>query len=153
EHLQGLIGDPFDFTHSCTLRLAEESAHWPAPPRDATPGCILPQLGPAGNISPRQQPPSSAGATSLVRDRRQSKVDRESAPYGARPTTAEQRVTMKPHLLVGVGIGHDGPAGLSAEARAHVDAARVLAGGRRHLAFFPDRNGETIVIDGNLEAV
>jgi precorrin-6Y C5,15-methyltransferase (decarboxylating) len=59
---------------------------------------------------------------------------------------------MKRHLLVVVGIGHDGPAGLSAEARAHVDAARVLAGGRRHLAFFREWHGETIVIDGNLEA-
>jgi precorrin-6Y C5,15-methyltransferase (decarboxylating) len=58
---------------------------------------------------------------------------------------------MKRHPLVVVGIGHDGPAGLSAEARAHVDAARVLAGGRRHLAFFRECHGETIVIDGNLE--
>ena len=35
--------------------------------------------------------------------------------------------------LVVVGIGHDGAAGLSPEARAHVEAARILAGGRRHL--------------------
>jgi precorrin-6Y C5,15-methyltransferase (decarboxylating) len=55
--------------------------------------------------------------------------------------------------VVVVGIGHDGPAGLSAEARAHVESARVLAGGRRHLAFFPDWPGETVVIEGDLAAV
>ena len=60
---------------------------------------------------------------------------------------------MTAHPLVVVGIGHDGPAGLSAEARAHVAAARILAGGRRHLDFFPDWPGETIVIGGDLAAV
>ena len=60
---------------------------------------------------------------------------------------------MNPSLLVVVGIGQDGPAGLSAEARAHVAAARVLAGGRRHLDFFPDWPGERIVIDADLDAV
>jgi precorrin-6Y C5,15-methyltransferase (decarboxylating) len=57
------------------------------------------------------------------------------------------------HPLVVVGIGHDGPAGLSPEARAHVAAARVLAGGRRHLDFFPDWHGDKVVIDANLETV
>jgi precorrin-6Y C5,15-methyltransferase (decarboxylating) len=60
---------------------------------------------------------------------------------------------MTGHALVVIGIGHDGPAGLSADARAHVAAARVLAGGRRHLAFFPEWAGERIVIDGDLAAV
>jgi precorrin-6Y C5,15-methyltransferase (decarboxylating) len=60
---------------------------------------------------------------------------------------------MTGHPLVVVGIGHDGPDGLSAEARAHVAAARVLAGGRRHLAFFPEWAGEKIVIEGDLAAV
>jgi precorrin-6Y C5,15-methyltransferase (decarboxylating) len=60
---------------------------------------------------------------------------------------------MMGHPLVVVGIGHDGPAGLSAEARAHVAAARVLAGGRRHLGFFPESQGEKVVIDADLEAV
>jgi precorrin-6Y C5,15-methyltransferase (decarboxylating) len=59
---------------------------------------------------------------------------------------------MKGHPLVVVGIGHDGPAGLSEEARAHVAAARVLAGGRRHLDFFPEWDGEKIVIGADLEA-
>jgi precorrin-6Y C5,15-methyltransferase (decarboxylating) len=60
---------------------------------------------------------------------------------------------MKRHALVVIGIGHDGAAGLSAEARAHVAAARVLAGGRRHLAFFPEWAGERLVIDADLEAL
>lgn len=55
--------------------------------------------------------------------------------------------------LVVVGIGHDGPAGLSAEARGHVAAAEVLAGGRRHLDFFPTWAGTKIVIDADLEVV
>jgi precorrin-6Y C5,15-methyltransferase (decarboxylating) len=55
--------------------------------------------------------------------------------------------------LVVVGIGDDGPAGLSAEARAHLAAAGVLAGGRRHLAFFPEWTGEKVVIEGDLSAV
>jgi len=60
---------------------------------------------------------------------------------------------MKGHPLVVVGIGHDGPAGLSPEGRAHVAAARILAGGRRHLAFFPEWTGEKVVVEGDLEAV
>ena len=60
---------------------------------------------------------------------------------------------MSGHPLVVVGIGHDGPAGLSAEAKAQVAAAQVLAGGRRHLDFFPERTGEKIVIDADLDKV
>jgi precorrin-6Y C5,15-methyltransferase (decarboxylating) len=56
------------------------------------------------------------------------------------------------HPLVVVGIGHDGPAGLSPEARAHVAAARVLAGGRRHLDFFPDWRGEKVVLGADVAA-
>lgn len=55
--------------------------------------------------------------------------------------------------LVVIGIGHDGPAGLSPEALAHIAQARVLAGGKRHLAFFPDWPGETLVIDADLDRV
>ncbi len=53
---------------------------------------------------------------------------------------------MSGHPLVVAGIGHDGPAGLSPEARANVEAARILAGGRRHLDFFPEWRGETVVL-------
>jgi precorrin-6B C5,15-methyltransferase / cobalt-precorrin-6B C5,C15-methyltransferase len=55
-------------------------------------------------------------------------------------------------LLV-IGIGQDGPAGLSATSRAHIAQAEVLAGGRRHLAFFPEFPGQRIVIDGDISAV
>jgi precorrin-6Y C5,15-methyltransferase (decarboxylating) len=60
---------------------------------------------------------------------------------------------MKGHSLVVLGIGHDGVAGLTPDGRAHVAAARILAGGRRHLAFFPEWAGERIVIEGDLQAV
>src|SRR5262245_30821437 len=60
---------------------------------------------------------------------------------------------MTSHPLVVVGLGADGPAGLSAEGRAHVAAARMLAGGRRPLGIVPEGAGETIVIDGELSAV
>jgi precorrin-6Y C5,15-methyltransferase (decarboxylating) len=54
--------------------------------------------------------------------------------------------------LAVVGIGHDGPAGLSGEARAHLEAARALAGGRRHLDFFPNWEGERIVLGADVAA-
>jgi precorrin-6Y C5,15-methyltransferase (decarboxylating) len=60
---------------------------------------------------------------------------------------------MTGHPLIVIGIGHEGPAGLSAEARANIAAARLLAGGRRHLAFFPEWDGERIILEGDLEAV
>lgn len=50
------------------------------------------------------------------------------------------------NALVVIGMGHDGPSGLTPEARAQIAQAEVLAGGKRHLAFFPDWTGETIVI-------
>lgn len=52
--------------------------------------------------------------------------------------------------LVVIGIGHDGPAGLSPDALDHIARAEVLAGGKRHLAFFSDWNGEKIVFDTDL---
>ena len=55
--------------------------------------------------------------------------------------------------LVVIGIGHDGAAGLSQEALTHIHRAEVLAGGVRHLAFFPDWQGEKVVIDANLKRV
>ncbi len=55
--------------------------------------------------------------------------------------------------LVVIGIGHDGAAGLSQEALTHIHRAKVLAGGVRHLAFFPDWQGERVVIDANLNGV
>lgn len=57
---------------------------------------------------------------------------------------------MSTHALVVVGLGHDGPAGLSSKARAHVETARILAGGRRHLDFFCSRGGEHLVLGGDV---
>jgi precorrin-6Y C5,15-methyltransferase (decarboxylating) len=55
--------------------------------------------------------------------------------------------------LVVIGIGDDGPGGLSPDALAHIGRAKILAGGTRHLAFFPDWDGERIVIDADLQRV
>jgi precorrin-6Y C5,15-methyltransferase (decarboxylating) len=49
-----------------------------------------------------------------------------------------------------VGIGADGCAGLSSRAIGAVASARVLAGGERHLAFFPQFAGERIVLGRDL---
>jgi precorrin-6Y C5,15-methyltransferase (decarboxylating) len=51
-----------------------------------------------------------------------------------------------------VGIGDDGRAGLSARAADAVARARVLAGGERHLAFFPEFAGARVVIGKELGA-
>ncbi len=52
-----------------------------------------------------------------------------------------------------IGVGADGPAGLSAEARAHIARAEVLAAGRRILDFFPDARAEKIIIDADMAGV
>jgi len=43
-----------------------------------------------------------------------------------------------------IGIGEDGPDGLSAAARARIDAASLLVGGERHLALVPDAKAERL---------
>jgi precorrin-6Y C5,15-methyltransferase (decarboxylating) len=55
--------------------------------------------------------------------------------------------------LVVIGIGQEGPLGLGREARAHIERAEVLAGGRRHLELFPGWGGERIRIEGSLDEV
>ncbi len=50
---------------------------------------------------------------------------------------------MKPWLSV-VGLGEDGLDGLSPAARAPIDAAQVLVGGKRHLAMLPDGGAERL---------
>jgi precorrin-6B C5,15-methyltransferase / cobalt-precorrin-6B C5,C15-methyltransferase len=59
---------------------------------------------------------------------------------------------MNEHHLTVVGIGHDGPAGLSAEAHGHIEGAETLAGGRRQLDFFSEWQGEKIVVNGDVAA-
>lgn len=51
--------------------------------------------------------------------------------------------------MVVVGIGQDGPSGLGSEAHAQLTRAEVLAGGKRHLAFFPNFTGEKIALTGS----
>ncbi len=49
-----------------------------------------------------------------------------------------------------IGIGAEGAAGLSAEARGHIDRAGILAGGRRHLEYFPEWSGEKLILEGEI---
>ena len=59
---------------------------------------------------------------------------------------------MKPRAAVTIiGIGDDGCVGLSSRAINAVTTAQVLAGGERHLAFFPQFEGERIVLKGKLQ--
>ena len=60
-------------------------------------------------------------------------------------------MTIEP--LAVIGIGHDGPAGLLPGALEHIARAEVLVGGRRHLAFFPDWPGKTVVLGADPEPV
>jgi precorrin-6Y C5,15-methyltransferase (decarboxylating) len=52
-----------------------------------------------------------------------------------------------------VGLGDDGPEGLSAPMRAAVADATLLCGGERHLAFFPSHEGERFVVRANLDSL
>jgi precorrin-6B C5,15-methyltransferase / cobalt-precorrin-6B C5,C15-methyltransferase len=54
---------------------------------------------------------------------------------------------MIPVWVVGMGMS---PRDLAAEARERIESAEILAGGRRHLAAFPDHPAEKRVIDRNL---
>lgn len=56
------------------------------------------------------------------------------------------------HTLAVLGIGDDGPSGLGARARALIDRAELLAGGRRHLAFFPEHPAERFTLADNLDS-
>ena len=65
-------------------------------------------------------------------------------------SSTEARVVKR--AVTVIGIGDDGCAGLSARAANAVAAAQVLAGGERHLAFFPQFAGERIVLKDRLGA-
>ncbi len=52
-----------------------------------------------------------------------------------------------------VGLGDDGPAGLAPRARRQVQAATLLCGGERHLAFFAEHPAERFVLRANLDAL
>ena len=55
-------------------------------------------------------------------------------------------------LLV-VGVGDDGPDGLAPKVLKRIEAADVLAGGRRHLDLFPGIGSERLVIADDLDAL
>ena len=77
---------------------------------------------------------------------------RDGRGGGERAPPRRSAMTTEP--IVVVGIGADGPGGLSVEACDHIARCRLLAGGRRHLAMFPDEPGrEKLVIDADLERV
>lgn len=59
---------------------------------------------------------------------------------------------MRRRAVTIVGIGDDGCAGLSSRAADAVARADVLAGGERHLAFFPQFRGERIVLKDGIAA-
>ncbi|MCL4543385.1 MAG: precorrin-6y C5,15-methyltransferase (decarboxylating) subunit CbiE [Chloroflexi bacterium] len=50
-----------------------------------------------------------------------------------------------------IGIGDDGPAGLTAPVREAIAQADVLIGGQRHLSWFPDHPVRRIVLTSNLD--
>src|SRR5437660_11560530 len=52
-----------------------------------------------------------------------------------------------------IGIGADGPAGLAPDVLSRIQAADFLAGGERHLNYFPEAGGERFVIKDNLPAL
>src|SRR5258708_13838422 len=52
--------------------------------------------------------------------------------------------------IAGAGIGEEGCKGLTSRAMDAVARARVLVGGERQLAFFPEFGGERILLKGNV---
>ncbi|NNN04942.1 MAG: precorrin-6y C5,15-methyltransferase (decarboxylating) subunit CbiE [Elusimicrobia bacterium] len=52
-----------------------------------------------------------------------------------------------------IGIGDDGPRGLSAAALARIEQAEVVFGGERHLSFFPALTAEKVPVKSNLKEV
>lgn len=56
-------------------------------------------------------------------------------------------------VLAVIGIGDDGPTGLSPQAREIVQTAEVLCGGHRHLALCPEHPAERIVVTADLDGL
>src|SRR3989338_723273 len=50
-----------------------------------------------------------------------------------------------------IGLGDDGPAGLPQKTLDRIEAAQFLAGGERHLAFFPNHPAIKLVVKSNLK--
>jgi precorrin-6Y C5,15-methyltransferase (decarboxylating) len=62
------------------------------------------------------------------------------------------RVSDRDRVVV-VGIGDDGPAGLTSRALEAVRGAELLYGGRRHLDFFPEHPAECVAVTGDIRQV
>ncbi|MBJ7221555.1 MULTISPECIES: cobalt-precorrin-7 (C(5))-methyltransferase [unclassified Brenneria] len=56
-------------------------------------------------------------------------------------------------MIVVVGIGPGSAAYLTSEARQAIAAADILVGGARHLAMFPDFNGQTRRLDADIDGL
>src|SRR5712691_5695273 len=52
-----------------------------------------------------------------------------------------------------IGVGADGPASLRPEQLQRIEAADFLAGGERHLNFFPGARGERFVLKDDMAAL
>ncbi|MCC7368330.1 MAG: cobalamin biosynthesis protein CbiE, partial [Chloroflexi bacterium] len=57
------------------------------------------------------------------------------------------------HRVLVVGVGDDGPAGLSPAILARVAQAQLMVGGHRHLDLFPEVSAERLAIVGSLDEV
>lgn len=64
--------------------------------------------------------------------------------------TTERTMASPPYPIAIVGIGDDGPAGLSAEAHALIATADLLAGGYRHLEWFSNHPARKVPITKRL---
>ena len=60
---------------------------------------------------------------------------------------------MSNQQIVIIGMSAAGAAGLSGRALAQVEQADLLAGGKRHLSYFPEFVGETVPIAADMQAV
>lgn len=66
------------------------------------------------------------------------------------PESGRVEPAPRPGEVFVVGITDAGPSSLTAEARHAIDAAELLCGGERHLAFFPDHPAPRLTIKANL---
>lgn len=60
---------------------------------------------------------------------------------------------MKKNMAYIIGLGIEGKSSLSQRALKLIEGAAMLAGGRRHLACFPEFQGEKVIIGSNLDEV
>ncbi len=66
---------------------------------------------------------------------------------------SRRKAVMAVEPLVVVGVGQDGLEGLSAEARAHLERAEILAGSKRQLALFPNSTAKRLLLEGDPDSL